>query len=63
MAKQALVNAERADYYPQFFAAGFYSVAGATNRDHLNNPYVTDEFNHNYGGAVLKGSSGTTTSG
>ncbi|HLB25925.1 MAG TPA: TolC family protein, partial [Nitrospirota bacterium] len=31
----------------------FYSLAGATNRDHLNNPYIVDEFNHAYGGAVL----------
>ncbi|MBI5191053.1 MAG: TolC family protein [Nitrospirae bacterium] len=53
IAKKALVKAEKAEYYPQIFAAGFYSAAGATNRDHLNNPYITDEFNHNYGGAVL----------
>jgi outer membrane protein len=52
-AREALVTAERADYYPQVFLAALYSIAGATNRDHLNNPYITDEFNHAYGGAVL----------
>jgi outer membrane protein TolC len=52
-AKKSLIKAEYADYFPQVFVAGLYSIAGATNRDHLNNPYITDEFNHSYGGAVL----------
>lgn len=49
----ALVDVELADYYPQFFILGFGSIAGATNRDHLNNPYVFDEFNHTAAGAVI----------
>lgn len=53
LAKESLIKAEYADYFPQVFVAVVYSLAGATNRDHLNNPYVTDEFNHAYGGAVL----------
>jgi len=53
LAREALIKVAYSDYYPQIFALGFYSLAGATNRDHLNNPYVTDEFNHAYGGAVL----------
>lgn len=52
-ARSALVDVEVADYYPQFFILGFGSIAGATNRDHLNNPYVFDEFNHTAAGAVL----------
>ncbi|MGC2424506.1 MAG: TolC family protein [Nitrospirota bacterium] len=52
-AKKSLIKAEYADYFPQIFVAGLYSIAGATNRDHLNNPYITDEFNHSYGGAVI----------
>lgn len=52
-ARSALVDVEVADYYPQFFVLGFGSIAGATNRDHLNNPYVFDEFNHTVAGAVL----------
>ncbi len=52
-ARKYLVKAQYADYFPQVFIAGMYSLAGATNRDHLNNPYITDEFNHAYGGAVI----------
>ncbi len=52
-ARKYLVKAQYADYFPQVFIAGLYSLAGATNRDHLNNPYITDEFNHAYGGAVV----------
>ena len=52
-AKEKLIEAQVADYYPQVFVAAMYSIAGATNRDHLNNPYITDDFNHAYGGAVL----------
>jgi outer membrane protein TolC len=53
LAKENLIKAGYADYFPQVFVAVVYSLAGATNRDHLNNPYITDEFNHAYGGAVL----------
>ena len=51
-AKQALIDVEKSKYYPQFFVLAFYDVAGASNRDHLNNPYIFDEFNHTGGGAV-----------
>ncbi len=53
IAKDDLIKVEQAEYYPQVFLLGFYSVAGATNRDHLNNPYIFDDFNHNTGGVVL----------
>lgn len=53
IAKKALIDVEKADYYPQFFLAAFYSVAGASNRDHVNNSYIYDDFNHTNGGAVL----------
>lgn len=53
MARSALVEVELADYYPHFFVLGFGSIAGATNRDHLNNPYIFDQFNHATAGAVV----------
>jgi len=52
-ARESLIKAQYADYFPQIFIMGFADVAGATNRDHLNNPYVLDEFNHTVAGAVL----------
>jgi len=52
-ARESLIKVELADYYPQVFLLAFGSIAGATNRDHLNNPYIFDEFNHTAAGAVL----------
>jgi outer membrane protein TolC len=52
-ARESLIKVELADYYPQVFMLAFGSVAGATNRDHLNNPYIFDEFNHTAFGAVV----------
>jgi len=53
LARESLIAVELAEYYPQVFLAVFGSVAGATNRDHLNNPYVFDDYNHSVVGAVL----------
>jgi outer membrane protein TolC len=53
IARESLIKAEYADYFPQIFVLGFADLAGATNRDHLNNPYVEDQFNHATAGAVL----------
>jgi len=53
LARESLIKAEYADYFPHLFVLGFADIAGATNRDHLNNPYVFDEFNHTVAGAVV----------
>jgi len=52
-ARQALVDAARANYYPDLFVAAMLSYAYADNRDRINNPYITDQFNHFNGGVAL----------
>jgi outer membrane protein TolC len=37
-----LVDAAKADYYPTFFLGVFGSLAEATNRDRVNNPFIDD---------------------
>jgi outer membrane protein len=51
-AQESLVRAVRADLYPSFFVALGGSLAGAPNRETLNNPYITDEYNHANVGVV-----------
>lgn len=52
-AKNALVNVEKSNYYPQLFAGLKGSVAGASNRDRVTNPFIYDYFNHTYGAVFL----------
>lgn len=52
-AKNALISAEKSSRYPQFFVGLKASIAGATNRDKINNPYIYDYFNHTYGAAFI----------
>lgn len=52
-AREALVEAERSNYYPIFFLGLKGSIASASNRDRLNNPFVFDEFNHTYASVFL----------
>lgn len=52
-AKKALVDAEKTGYYPQLFLGVKASLAGATNRDKIKNPYISDYFNHSYGAAFV----------
>lgn len=52
-ARTALVEAAKANYYPDIFLAGMLSWAYADDRDRIKNPYITDSLNHAYGGAVL----------
>lgn len=52
-ARQALVEAARADYYPDLFLAGYLSGAYSEKRDRINNPWVPDQFNHYWGGVAL----------
>lgn len=52
-AKNALVGVERSGYYPQLFMGLKASIAGATNRDKVDNPYIYDYLNHSYGAAFM----------
>jgi len=52
-ARNALVNAEKSNFYPHLFLGLKASVAGATNRDKVDNPYLYDFFNHSYGAAFM----------
>lgn len=52
-ARNALVGVEKSNYYPQLFLGVKASVAGATNRDKVDNPYIYDNFNHSYGAAFM----------
>jgi outer membrane protein TolC len=52
-ARNALVNVEKSNYYPQLFLGLKASIAGATNRDKVDNPYIYDNFNHSYGAAFM----------
>ncbi|MBI5025606.1 MAG: TolC family protein [Nitrospirae bacterium] len=52
-AREALVSAEKSNYYPMLFLGARGSLAGASNRDRLHNPFVFDEFNHSYGAVFL----------
>jgi len=52
-ARAALVEAAKANYYPDIFLGGLFSWAYADNRDRINNPYITDPFRHLSGGIAL----------
>ncbi len=52
-ARTALVEAAKAEYYPDIFLGGLVSWAYADERDRVDNPYITDPFKHLYGGIAL----------
>lgn len=52
-ARTALVDAAKANYYPDIFLAGIISWAYADKRDRIDNPYISDRFQHAYGGVAL----------
>ena len=52
-AREALVEAARADYFPDIFLAGYLSGAYSEKRDRVNNPWVPDQFNHYWAGVAL----------
>jgi len=52
-ARSALVEAAKANYYPDIFIGGMVSWAYTDNRDRINNPYIDDKFNHINGGVAL----------
>ena len=51
-ARKKLADAAKSDLYPSFFAAAEGSLAGAPGREHFDNTYFSDEFNHAYAGVV-----------
>ena len=53
LARKALVEAEKAKRYPLFFFGLFGSLAHATNRDRLTNPFVMDPLHHGFFGPVV----------
>lgn len=52
-ARSALVEAARANYYPDIFLGGLFTWAYADDRDRINNPYISDQFKHLNGGVAL----------
>lgn len=52
-AKEALLTAEKSNLYPQIFAMIKGNLSGATNRDRIHNPYISDPLNSTYVAAVL----------
>jgi len=52
-ARAALVEAAKANYYPDIFLGGLFSWSYAADRDRIYNPYITDRFNHAGGGIAL----------
>ncbi len=52
-ARNALVRAAKAEYYPDLFVAGMASWAYADGRERISNPYITDSFQHAYAGIAL----------
>jgi outer membrane protein TolC len=51
-ATRALVDVERSNYYPQFFAAIVGAYSGATNRSFIENPFVNDTFSQRGAGII-----------
>ncbi|MDD2897466.1 MAG: TolC family protein [Desulfuromonadaceae bacterium] len=52
-ARTALVEAAKANYYPDIFLGALASWAYADERDRIDNPYITDPFKHVIGGVAL----------
>jgi len=52
-AKNHLVEAEKSNYYPTFFVGLGATIAGATNRTRITNPFIYDVFSRTYGAAFL----------
>ena len=50
---EKLVSAAKADYYPTFFLGIFGSLAEATNRDRVNNPFIDDRLKDDVVAPVL----------
>ena len=53
LAKNHLIEAEKSNYYPTFFIGLSATIAGATNRTRITNPFIYDVFSRTYGAAFL----------
>lgn len=47
-ARRALIKVERSKLWPQIFVAVIGSVANADNRTDIRNPFIVDQFNHEF---------------
>lgn len=52
-AKQALLDIEKSNLYPQVFALLKGNFSAATNRDRIHNPYISDPLNSSYFALLL----------
>lgn len=52
-AKELLLEAEKSNYYPQFFLGLLATFHRASNRDRIKNPYIIDFFNETKGAVFL----------
>lgn len=52
-ARTALVEAAKANYYPDIFLGAMFSWAYAEERERIKNPYINDQFNHLNAGVAL----------
>lgn len=52
-ARSALVEAAKANYYPDIFIGGLFSWAYAEERDRIYNPYINDPFKHLNAGVAI----------
>ena len=52
-ARSALIEAARANYYPDIFLGALFSWAYSEDRDRIRNPYINDQFKHLNGGVAL----------
>lgn len=52
-AAQAYMQSVKANFFPSFFLAGFYTYAKAPGRELVNNPFLVNDFNLHTGGAFL----------
>ncbi|MEW6161734.1 MAG: TolC family protein [Nitrospirota bacterium] len=52
-AKKALLDTEKSNFYPQLFIGLSGSIADASNRNRVENPFIYDYFSHVYVAAYL----------
>lgn len=52
-AREALIEAAKANYYPDIFLGAMISWAYSDERDRINNPYIIDPLQHTIGGIAL----------
>lgn len=52
-AKNELIKAEKSNYYPEIFLGLSASIADATNRTRITNPFIYDYFSRTYGAAFI----------